>query len=277
MGRLTAHIRPRRDIGDKEVVAMHRLYAEYYDATSPALFRSDINEKDYVIELRDGAALRGFTTIALMDYEIAGDAGRALYSGDTIIDHRYWGEQALAQAFCGFAGAVKAQRPDLPLYWFLISKGYRTYRYLSVFARNYFPNPHRLTPPHVQALIDLLARRRFDMAYCSELGLVRFPDSHGHLKPQWAAVREGMRNRTEVRYFLERNPRFHAGEELCCVTPLEADNLRSFARKVFLEGLHNERAIPIVPEHRRGSAPLSQFAFAGAGGPGTPASDPTPA
>jgi len=277
MGRLTAHVRPRCDIGDNEIAVMHRLYAEYYDAASPALFRSDFGEKDYVFELRDGGALRGFSTVALTDFEIAGDAGRALYSGDTIIDHRYWGEQTLTQAFCRFAGAVKAQRPDLPLYWFLISKGYRTYRYLSVFARDYFPNPHGATPPRMQARIDLLARKRFSEAYCAELGLVRFADSHGQLKPQWATVRESMRKRTEVRFFLERNPRFHAGEELCCVTPLEADNLRSFARKAFLEGLHNERATPFVPEHRRGCDSLPQLAYAGAGGPGTPAPDHTPA
>jgi hypothetical protein len=212
-----------------------------------------------------------------MNYEIGGDAGLALYSGDTVIDHLYWGEQALARAFCRFAGAVSAQRPGLPLCWFLISKGYRTYRYLSVFARDYFPNPHGATPPHMQARIDLLARKRFGEAYCAELGLVRFSDSHGHLKPHWATVRDNMRKRIEVQFFLERNPRFHAGEELCCVTPLETDNLRSFARKAFLEGLHDERATPFIREHRGGCDPLPQLAFAGAGGPGTPAPDHTPA
>jgi hypothetical protein len=277
MGRLTAFVRPRREVSDGDVAAMYRLYAEYYAATSQDLFRSDLDDKDHVIELRDGASLRGFSTLAVMDYEVAGEPCRALFSGDTIIDRRYWGEQALAQAFCRHAGVVKAQRPDLPLSWFLISKGYRTYRYLSAFAREYFPNPVRPTPPHIQERIDLLARRRFGEVYCAELGLVRFPVSRGHLKPQWTTIREGVLKRAEVRFFLERNPRFHAGEELCCITLLETGNLRSFARRAFLEGLHDERDASFVSEHRRGFGPLPRHAFAGADGPGAPAADDTPA
>lgn len=277
MGRLTAFVRPRREVSDGDVAAMYRLYAEYYADTSPNLFRSDLDDKDYVIELRNGASLRGFSTLALMNYEIAGDPCRAIFSGDTIIDRRYWGEQALPQAFCRYAGTVKAQRADLPLFWFLISKGHRTYRYLSVFAREYFPNPAWPTPPHVQQHIDLLARRRFGDAYCADLGLVRFPASRGHLKPRWAAVGEGTLKRTDVRFFLERNPRFHAGEELCCITLLETGNLRSFARRAFLEGLHDGRDASLVPEHRRGFGPFPRHAFAGADGPGAPSAGDPPA
>jgi hypothetical protein len=277
MGRLTAFVRPRREVSDGDVAAMYRLYAEYYAATSQDLFRSDLGDKDYVIELRDGASLRGFSTLALLDYEIAGNPCRALYSGDTIIDRRYWGEQALAQAFCRHAGTVKAQRPNMPLSWFLISKGYRTYRYLSVFARDYFPNPRGSTPPRVQEHIDLLARRRFGDAYCAKDGLVRFPAPRGHLKPRWATVGKGALRRAEVRFFLERNPRFHAGEELCCITSLETGNLRSFARRAFLEGLHDERDASLVSGHRRGFGPLPRHAFAGADGPGAPAAGDPPA
>jgi hypothetical protein len=276
MGKLTTLVRPRHDIGSNEIAAMYRLYAEYYDATSQAMFRCDLGDKDYIIELKDGPVLRGFSTLALMDCEVAGKPCCALFSGDTIIDRSYWGEQALTRAFCRFAGSIKAHRPELRLYWFLISKGYRTYRYLSVFARDYFPNPSGPTPPHLQACIDTLARKRFGPAYCSELGLVRFPVSRGHLKPQWAAVRDGMRMRVEVQFFLNRNPRFHAGEELCCITLLETDNLRSFARRAFLEGLHDEHAIPLVPERRRGFEPFPQLAFAGPSGPRAPAPDYPP-
>jgi hypothetical protein len=277
MGRLTAFVRPRREVSEGDVAEMYRLYAEYYAATSQDLFQSDLANKDYVIELRDGLSLKGFSTLAVMDYDVTGDRHRALFSGDTIIDRRYWGEQALAQAFCRHAGAVKAQRPDLPLSWFLISKGYRTYRYLSVFAHDYFPNPAKPTPPRIQEHIDLLARGRFGNAYCAEDGLVRFPASRGHLKPRWATVGEGALKRAEVRYFLERNPRFHAGEELCCITSLETGNLRSFARRAFLEGLHDERDAFFVSEHRRGFGPFPRHALASADGAGAPAAGDPPA
>ena len=265
MGRLIARVRPRCEIRADEAAAMFRLYAAYYDAVSHTRFAADLGDKDYVIELMDGPTLRGFSTLALIDYASSTGPGSALFSGDTIIERDYWGEQALSQAFCRFAGALKAQRPRTPLFWFLISKGYRTYRYLSVFAREYFPNPHRATPAHIQAAIDQLAHMRFGDAYCARLGLVRFDESRGHLKPQWATIRAHVRDRAEVRFFLERNPRFHLGEELCCCTLLEADNLRSYARTAFLEGLQDERATCIVPEHRRGFDALSPSALAGSG------------
>ena len=272
MGRLIARVRPRREIRDGEIAAMYRLYAAYYDAVTALRFAADLADKDYVIELTEGPVLKGFSTLALMDYTGADGPARAVFSGDTIIDRDCWGEQALAQAFCRFAGVLKAQRPCTPLGWFLISKGHRTYRYLSAFAREYFPGPHRTTPADVQAAIDQLAQMRYGAAYSAQLGLVRFDQSHGHLKPQWAAIRESARTRPEVRFFLERNPRYHLGEELCCFARLEADNLRSHARKAFLEGLHDERATCVVPQHRGGIEAPSSLAYAGAGRAGAHAS-----
>src|SRR6185295_20406547 len=101
------------------------------------------------------------------------------------------GEQALSDAFCRLAGALKAMEPATPLYWFLISKGYRTFRYLSLFSRRYFPHPVDPTPPEMATCLHALAQARFGSAWHKEQGLVRFGRSHGHLKPEWAGVRTG--------------------------------------------------------------------------------------
>ena len=140
-------------------------------------------------------------------------------------------------AFCRLAGQLRAQR-DVPLYWLLISKGYRTYRYLSLFARSYYPQHAAPTPASVQERLDALAQRKFGAAYHAATGVVRFPQSRGHLKPAWADVREHLRMHDVVRFFLDRNPGYAAGDELVCLTELAADNLRSFARRAFVEGLH---------------------------------------
>ena len=240
MARLSATIRSRSDICDEEVTGMYRLYESYYDATSASVFRSDLDGKQFVIALREGRELRGFSTLALIDFAFESCAGRALFSGDTIIDHRYWGEQTLARAFCRFAGRLKAAEPNVLLYWWLISKGYRTYRYLTAFSKNYYPSPFAPAPPEFRLCLDALAAMRFGSAYDPERGVIRYPNSRGHLKPQWATVKPSARRRPEVSYFLERNPRFHLGEELCCLTALDANNLRSFARRAFLGGFDEQ-------------------------------------
>ena len=189
--------------------------------------------------------LCGFSTLTLL--QLPGAPWRVLFSGDTIIDHAHWGEQALALEFCRFAGQIKASAPDLPLYWFLISKGYRTYRYLHLFAREYWPGfandmgENSLPAANASALEAILhqvASSKFGDAWDRRAGLIRFPHSRGQLRADWAGVRENLRQRPEVAYFLNKNPRYAEGEELACITLLDESNLRSVARRAFVEGLH---------------------------------------
>jgi len=246
MTRLLAVLRPRADLTPRRVAEMFRLYETYYGGTCVEVFEEDLAGKSHVIELRAQDRLVGFSTLALLRFELEGAAGRALFSGDTIIHHEFWGEQALSTAFCRFAGQVKAQRASEPLFWLLISKGYRTYRYLGLFAHSYFPHHVAPTPPAMQRRIAHLARIKFGDAYDPATGLVRFAQSRGHLKAQWSGVRAQLRDHPSVRFFLERNPRYAEGEELVCLAELREDNLRSVARRAFVEGFDSalSRALP---------------------------------
>ena len=132
-------------------------------------------------------------------------------------------------------------RPTRPVYWFLITKGYRTYRYLHAFAHRYFPHPHEATPPEMQACMDTLAKSRFGDAYRADLGIVQFDPVRGYLRPPWSGIRAGLRPRPEVRLFLDRNAGYVDGDELVCLTELSESNLRSIARREFLCGYDDGR------------------------------------
>jgi hypothetical protein len=229
------------DLGDDEVDAMYALYDRYYGGGDAMLFRADLAQKSHLIWLAEGDRLCGFSTLATQTFRTSVHEARAVFSGDTIIDHEYWGEQALARAFSRFAGELKAERPTQPLYWLLISKGYRTYRYLHAFAHRYFPHPHEATPPEVQACMDTLACSRFGDAYRADLGIVRFDPVRGYLRSPWNGIRQGLQPRPEVRLFLERNAGYADGDELVCLTELSESNLRSIARREFLRGYEDGR------------------------------------
>ncbi len=220
---------------------MFGLYELYYGGADAAMFRADLTQKSHVIVLTDKGAIRGFSALATQPLELPGERALAIFSGDTIIDQAYWGEQALARAFCRFAGDTQARHPAATLYWFLISKGYRTYRYLDAFARRYYPHPVEPTPPQMRRRMDALARARFGEAYSSELGIVRFVPVRGYLRAPWNGVRTRLRERPEVRYFLERNPGYVNGDELVCIAELSAGNLRSIAGRAFTEAYANAR------------------------------------
>jgi len=239
--RLEASIRCSSELDAREIAAMFGLYEHYYGGADAAVFRADLAQKSHVILLHEDGAIRGFSALATQPLEMTGECALAIFSGDTIIDQAYWGEQALARAFCRFAGATQARHPEAVLYWFLISKGYRTYRYLDAFARRYYPHPVEPTPSDMRRRMDALARARFGEAYSSELGIVRFVPVRGYLRAPWNGVRTGLRDRPEVRYFLERNPGYVNGDELVCIAELSAQNLRSIARREFTEAYANAR------------------------------------
>jgi hypothetical protein len=220
---------------------MFSLYSAYFESTSEAMFRSDLAEKDYVILLRDVCGdIKGFSTGAVLEFTLGETRARAIFSGDTIIHHANWGEQTLPLAFAAQAGLIKAQQPDEALYWFLISKGYRTYRYLPLFFYDYAPRWDLSTPPERQTLLDTLASDKFGAAYDSRTGVIRYSESRGQLRGVWADVREPMMRKREVRYFLEKNPGYRRGDELACLAELSAENIRPIARRSFLEAFHSE-------------------------------------
>ncbi len=232
---LHAQTLPVSAVDDALRRAMFSLYTTYYDATDEATFNHDLNAKDQVVLLRDERRrVCGFSALATLRLNDAfGRSIRAIYSGDTVVDRRHWGQQALAFHWIRLAGRIARREPDVPLYWFLIVKGYRTYRYLHAFTRRYYPHWRDSTPPDLQALMHRLGAWRFGSAYDVSSGRIQFARSRGHLASACADVEPGARARPEVAYFLERNPAYARGDELVCLTRLESANLRPLARRLF--------------------------------------------
>jgi hypothetical protein len=235
---LTARVLDVRALSRPDRARMFQIYQAHYDGTSRERFEEDLAAKDMALTVHstDGA-IQGFTTLLVLEAEFADAPIRAIYSGDTIIDRAYWGSQVLAFTWIRLAGAIKAEEPAVPLYWFLIVKGHRTFRYLSAFSRAFYPHWTMETPAPQRALMDQLAEARFPGCYRSDLGVVHFPNSHGHLKPDLAEIVPAEAARADVAFFLARNPGYRHGDELVCLTELSADNLRPLARKQFLDGL----------------------------------------
>lgn len=238
MSGLTAQIISIEELSESDGEQMYSLYDKYYGNPGPDVFKSDLASKNHVIILRDERQnLRGFTTLSVLSLNVGGNQLRGIYSGDTIVHHDHWGDQQLAFNWIRLAGRIHAQVPEIPLYWFLIVKGHRTYRYLNVFAKQFFPCWQYKTPDYEQSVIDSFATHQFGEYYNRETGVLHFPESRGHLRKKWAIVSEQARDRPEVKYFLERNPGYHYGDELVCLTRLDTCNLKPLARRLFGSGI----------------------------------------
>jgi hypothetical protein len=236
--RLAGRILPAGELSGETVERMYAVYAAHYDACDATRFRADLAAKDYVILLEDAAGLRGFSTAAHYRFPAAGGPVAVLFSGDTVIDRSVWGQQALSRSFARLAGALHAREQSTSLYWLLISKGHRTYRYLNVFARRFFPHPD-FEDGELAGLAREIAAARFGAAYDPRAGVVAFAQSQGHLKADLAQVPARAAGRAEVAYFLQRNPGYRIGHELVCLTRLAPDNLRALVRDEFERGIRH--------------------------------------
>lgn len=223
---------------ERDRLQMFDLYSSNYDNGEPSVFYRDLNAKNYAVVLRDqNGFIRGFSTVAIYSDSFRGESFRVLYSGDTIIEPAYWGQNQLSRAWLELAGLLKAEAPDTPLYWLLIVKGHRTYRYLSLFSKEYYPRCDVATPDRMKALMDYVAVQKFGAQYDEHSGLVKFPEPRSYLNKELAVIPGKDARRADVQYFLQRNPNYFDGDELLCMCELSAENLTRLAKQWFEFGL----------------------------------------
>lgn len=211
---------------------MLALHARHFAAVRRERFLRDLAEKDWVILLHahDGA-LAGFSTQQLLSLEHDGHTVRFLFSGDTIVDRAHWNTPLLAGCFGHLMLRLMELHGEDHLYWFLISKGFRTYRFLPVFFHRFWPAPDRETPAGMAALLHKISFRKFGKAYDRHAGVIR-PRNGDRLLPDLADVPPARRRDPHVAFFLDRNPGFAQGDELACLAPVRRDNLNAYAQRV---------------------------------------------
>jgi hypothetical protein len=112
-----------------------------------------------------------------------------------------------------------------------LTSGFRTYRFVPVFFRLFYPRFDASTPADVQELLDALSTERFGPHYDSRTGTVRFPTPQRR-RDRLAGVPNGRHADPHVRFFLERNPGHLAGDELVSLTSLAPDNLTPAGRRM---------------------------------------------
>jgi hypothetical protein len=230
---LNSRIVPLEQVTEREREAMFAIFARHYDCVRFEKFMSDLREKDCVLMLRNQTGLVcGFSTQKILRVAVKGRLIRAVFSGDTIVDRAYWGEQELGRCWCRYVSAAYAEEPDVPLYWFLISKGYRTYLYLPLFFEQFYPNCYSATPKFEQLVMDTLASAKFTNNYDAGRGVVAFRQSQGQLKPHLAEIPARRLNDPHVQFFLQRNPGYRKGDELACLAEISPYNMKLFAGRI---------------------------------------------
>jgi len=213
---------------------MFEIYSAYFDNVSFERFQADLQEKESAILLRDPIynEIQGFSTLMLMNEKVEGCNVTAIFSGDTIIEKEYWGDCELARIWLELIFSLKAQNNYEKFYWFLISMGYKTYRFLPVYFKNFFPCYDKKTPDFEQKILDTLAMRKFKAQYYKETGLISFSEPRERLKSGVADVDQKRLKNKHLQYFISKNPNYLNGDELACIAELSEENFKPVVYRV---------------------------------------------
>lgn len=236
----------RKELDTRSVNRMYKLMTDNYDRVNRTLFEKDLGAKDLVLLLLDEQeVIQGFTTLGINPSgdgvpDIPGTSGNyhILFSGDTVVAPQHWGSQTLMKAWCYTVGRIMGAHRDKPWYWYLMSKGHRTYMYLPLFCKTYYPSLQACDEETaLKGIADRVSSGLFPGSWRPEEGIIRFNSSLGELKPELAGKTWEKKHHPHVAYFLTRNPGFYKGEELVCIAPLRPDNLLRAAKNQVEKGM----------------------------------------
>ncbi len=218
-GRIQGRIERRDRLDAASLDAMWRLFDSHYADVTRSRFEADLSKKCHVILLNDSGngQLVGFSTLEVWDRVVEERPVTVVFSGDTIVSPDYWGQNVLHLLFARFAFGLKCSRPRRPMYWFLLTKGYKTYLLLTRNFGSYWPRAGHETPVREAALLSSLAFEKFGSAWRPAEGIVHFDTPKGRLREEVAPIPASLQSDRDVRFFLESNPQYMHGDELCCL------------------------------------------------------------
>jgi hypothetical protein len=212
---------------------LFNLHTRYYDNVSEEVFRTDLSEKDWIIMVKDDrGGLQGFSTIQLIVLKVGDTDHLYLFSGDTIIREEARNVHALSGAFIHFMYALIENHSDLPLHWFLIAKGFRTYRFLPLYFREFYPVRNKSVPGYSQEVLNAIAFYKFGIQYDPHAHLIRYRHEKDRLKPAHAFINQGRLRNPEIQFFLDKNPCYYKGDELTCIADISLSNFNPLVERV---------------------------------------------
>jgi hypothetical protein len=237
MSRMEFQLVPREDLDAQRKDCMFRLLRSHFEGVTADVFARDLAEKNLVLLLERGGELVGFSTLAAYTTCFDGLPVNVIYSGDTIVSPEAWGTASLPRAWVAGVEALRETLPTGRCFWMLLSSGFRTYRFLPVFWRNFFPRFDAPTPAKMGGLMKKLARERFGLQFDAEAGVVRF-DSPQRLRAEISKIPDGREKDPHTAFFLSQNPGHARGDELICLTEICPENLTAAGRRMMKSRIH---------------------------------------
>ncbi len=228
-----------KKLSDSDKETMWLLFEKYYLDIDKKRFLQDLNQKDHAIVLFDtgNGAIQGFSTLQRDCGVFNGRPYVAVFTGDTILDKKYWGSSALSIPFCSYLFKTVLSNPFKDVYWHLISKGYKTYLTMTRNTLCYWPRYDVATPPEILQLMDKLNHERFGECWNPDSGVIRFTHPLGKLRESVAPIHAEHLTTPEIRFFNDMNPYHYEGDELACLAKVDIKTVEFCIRRSLVKSV----------------------------------------
>lgn len=221
-----------KDLREADIDRMFALMQGTFESCEEDIFRSDLEKKIGVFILRNQDVIQGFSTYDISIEQVGDKKVHIAYSGDTVVDPEHRGNHGLWGDFLKYF--VLEHEHQHPMYWFLISSGPRTYRFLPLFFKEFVPKYDGENTQELQTILKATAQHRFGEEYNPDTGIITFAQGAQKLKREFADVPKNLKGNPHIDYFVRRNPDYSKGDELACLTELSLENCTSLAKRRLL-------------------------------------------
>jgi len=228
---------------EKIVENMFLLMKNHYENMKKDKFLKDLYDKNNVFLLFENDELKGFSTIKKMELNIENEKetvnGKIVgfFSGDTIIEKGFsWGIEFQKEwiKYC-LLESEKNMKNGLKTYWFLISKGIKTYMYLPTYFKKFSPKADYTENETEKKIKDIYAEKIYGNRYNKENGIVKNDGTNDFLRENVVVLSEKQLKNKNVQFFLEKNPNYQKGDELVCLAEISFENLTNLGKRVLKE------------------------------------------
>lgn len=244
MSDLTVKFYNRYEISSSEQKEMHQIFIKYYRNADINTFKNDLDKKNgaFIVRKKSTGEIVGFSTLLEMRMKINGKKILGVFSGDTIIEEEYWGRNPMAFAYVKYFISTLISNPFTPIYWLLISKGYKTYLLLANNFLNHYPCYNRENK-RLADISEAYSKYLFPDYYDDMKRIIDFGKNYQSLKGGVAEITGEMCEKfPKIAFFNEKNPTWDRGTELPCVGEL---NWATIVYRVFIKPV-NKLAMKIL-------------------------------
>lgn len=235
MSRIISVTLPICQLSAEQKSVMFSIFEKYYSGVSFAQFCNDLSEKSHIFLFKNGDnEIIGFSTILQRQVQAGNKSATLLYSGDTVIEKHYWGKKFLQKSFFWYILKAKFKSLFQPVYWMLISKGFKTYLLMRKNFPASYPNSLGATPDDLQKIMNEFYGEKFGANYRPEKDLIEFSGESVHVKDNLACPQDKALQDEDVKFFLKKNPKYLVGQELTCIAEIRLRDFFAHILKFFV-------------------------------------------